>query len=153
MIDLSVDIVEEKTVVNIELVKTPITFEVNISSAKGDKGDAGPAGGTVSVVAAVDTPAFVPVNSDGTLSDTSIVGKRNWCIGVSSIAALTGFPVIVQQVGLITNNEWSWNQGDIIFLNGSSLSNTPASTGFVQKIGKAISSNKIEVSISQAILI
>ncbi len=151
MPSLDVDIVVEKTVVNIELVRNPITFEVTISSAKGDKGDPGP--GIVQVIASVDIPAFSAVNSDGTICDTSIVGKRNWFVGLSTASALTGFNVTIQQVGIISNSAWSWNIGDVIFLNGTTISNTPAVTGFVQKIGKAITPTKIEISISQAILI
>lgn len=150
---LNVDIVEERTVINIDLVRNPIVVEVTISSSKGDKGDTGAVGGTVLATAAENIAAFAPVNSDGTICNSSVVGKRNWCIGIAIAAAGTGFAVTVQQVGSITNNAWSWNPGDIIFLNGSTLSNVPASTGFIQKIGKAITANKIEVNINQAILI
>ena len=90
------------------------------------------------------------VNSDGSKADSSVVGKRNKAIGIANAAITSGFSGDVVTEGVITYGSWSWTAGDIIFLNGTSLSTTAPSTGFIQIIGKAISATKIEVKISQA---
>jgi hypothetical protein len=90
------------------------------------------------------------VNSDGSKADSSVVGKRNKAIGIANAAISSGFSGVVITEGAITYGSWGWTAGDIIFLNGTSLSTTAPSSGFIQIIGKAISATTIEVKISQA---
>jgi hypothetical protein len=55
--------------------------------------------------------------------------------------------------GDITNPGWAWTSGDIIFLNGTSLSTVAPSSGFVQRIGIAKTSQTIVVGLGDPVLL
>ena len=93
------------------------------------------------------------VNSDGSKGDSTATTKRNKAIGIADANITSGFSGNIITDGVITYGSWSWTAGDILYLNGTSLSTTAPSTGFVQKIGRAISSTKVEVEIGEAILL
>ena len=73
------------------------------------------------------------------------------CIATAPI--LSGFNGSVVGFGKITNPLWAWTVGDRIFLNGTSLSTTAPSSGFIQIIGVAIASDTIDIKLAQSILL
>lgn len=122
----------------------------------GPPGPPGPSGGsaiTQSIVATNDLPFGVVVNSDGSLANSSAIGKRNWSIGIAASAILTGFSGSVITAGAVTNPAWSWAAGDILYLNGAALSTIAPSTGFIQMIARAVASDTVELEIGPSILL
>ncbi len=93
------------------------------------------------------------VNLDGTKSNSSIVGKRDKIAGLANTDINSGFSGDIVVEGILQNSGWSWSINDIIYINGTSLSNTPPSTGFIQKLGVAKNSTTIDIKIGQSILL
>lgn len=121
---------------------------------KGDKGDPGSGGSeTVTITAIENIGAFKVVNGDGSMANSSTTGKRNWAIGLSEAAIANGFSGTVMLAGEIENGSWSWVAGNVLFLNGTSLSTVSPLTGFTQKIGVAKDSTTIEINIGPAVLL
>lgn len=138
---LSVGITEEIDLITVEV------------SEVGIKGDKGVAGNTTTITVSENIAAYELVNSDGSKADSSVVGKRDWLIGVANAAINSGFAGTVTLIGDIINTSWNWTAGNIVYLNGTSLSTTPPTTGFVQMIGTAKDNHTLEIKISQSILI
>lgn len=110
-------------------------------------------GDVVKVVVIEDILKYDVVNGDGSKANSSIIGKRNRVIGLAISNIANGFSGDVQQDGEIMNIAWSWTKGLPVYLNGTGLSHTSPVSGFIQKIGIAINTNTIEISINQSILI
>lgn len=105
--------------------------------------------GTITVIENI--AAFEVVNADGSLADSSIVNKRDKVIGIALQAIANGFSGDYQSDGPITNPLWNFVKGDVLFLNGNTISNIAPTSGFSQMIGKAINNNTINININQAI--
>jgi len=90
------------------------------------------------VVAAEPIPAFSVVTSKGKIADSAnpsqSLGK---VIGIAPVAIGNGFSGLVTESGDVTNPAWTWTVGDLVFLNGTSLSTSAPATGFSQAIGTA----------------
>ena len=56
-----------------------------------------------------------------------------------------------QANGVIQNSLWNWNVNDTIFLNGNSLSNIRPTTGILQRIGTAKTTDTIILKLSDPI--
>lgn len=97
--------------------------------------------------------AYVVVTADGYNADSSNVQHRNRILGISNQAISNGFTGNVVANGKIQNSSWTWNPGDKIFLNGTSLSTTAPNVGFCQVIGVAYQTDTIDVQIKQGILL
>ena len=97
--------------------------------------------------------AYSVVTADGYIANSATVNQRNRIVGINPTAISNGFAGDVVAGGKITNAAWSWTPGDKIFLNGTSLSTTAPSTGFVQMLGIANKSDTIEIQIKQAVLL
>lgn len=96
---------------------------------------------------------FDPVTSFGTIADSTIIAQRNKVIGINTYAVGSGFIGQAVGFGKIVNNVWSWTIGDKIFLNGTTLSTTAPSTGFIQIIGTATASNCIDIKLAQSVML
>lgn len=109
----------------------------------------------VLLILAVDTLApFSVVTINGKIADSSNLAYFNKVVGVNGSTQInSGFTGNVNVAGLVTNSGWSWSPGASIFLNGTNLSQTPASTGFSQVIAVAKTSDTIFVSLSDPILL
>lgn len=107
---------------------------------------------STNIVVSENILIFDVVNGDGSKADSSVIGKRGKVVGIAQQNINLGFAGDIQHIGHITNNLWSFVQGDIIFLNGTILSTIPPTTGFIQKIGVAIAPNTIDINITNAIL-
>ena len=106
----------------------------------------------VSIVAHESINQFSVVTNTGYHADSSNLLHRGRVKGIAltSIANLTSGYVISE--GVIDNPAWTWTTGQIIYLNGTSLSITPPTTGFRVIIGEAITATKLYVHISESIL-
>ena len=145
---------------NVTINITEVIDDVSISVSQigeqgvpGPIGPAGAAGNTVTITTSENITLGDVVNSDGTKADSAIVGKREWIVGIASETSLSGFPCDVVVIGDATNVSWTWVAGNVIYLNGTSLSTTPPSSGFIKRIGTASSGTVIEVNIGTSILI
>jgi hypothetical protein len=118
----------------------------------GAAGPQGPAGGAISIVATVNIPAYSVVTSSGVSADSGNPGFRGKIIGVNPIAILAGFSGPVTEAGEVQNLGWSWNSGDVVFLNGTSLSTTSPGTGFSQKIGTAKNASTLVIELGEPVL-
>jgi hypothetical protein len=105
------------------------------------------------IAASEDIPAFAPVNIRGEVADSTQNADFGKVVGVAAAAIATGFVGSVITFGTLTNSAWSWTAGSTIFLNGTTLSQTPVAVGFSQAIGVAKSSDTIFVSLSDPILL
>lgn len=100
-----------------------------------------------------DGPEFSIVTVDGKIADSNNIAAVGRVAGVSMAAFLTGFPSDIVFHGLIDNPLWNWNEGDVLFLNGTSLSTTQPSSGFSQIIGTAKSPTKVLINLEEPILL
>lgn len=125
---------------------------------KGDPGDPG-IGGTsaeqilVDFLAAQDLQAYDPVTLLGTIGDSSVVTQRGKVIGLVMSDVESGFIGQAIIEGEIENPAWSWSPGTKLFLNGSTLSATPPTTGYSQQIAVAETDTSIVVQPKPAILL
>ncbi len=116
-----------------------------------------PPGTSVGVLVDYTATALItiydPVTSLGTVGDSTIIAQRNKIIGIATYSVGAGFIGQAVGFGKITNSAWAWTVGSKIFLNGTTLSTTAPSTGYIQIIGTATASDTIDVKISQSVML
>ena len=105
------------------------------------------------IIAAENVPIYTVITYKGNLADSSNTAHRTVIAGITKEAINNTFSGSVVTEGEIENSSWTWTKGDNLFLNGTALSTTPPSTGFVIKIGEAMSATKIFVRITESILL
>lgn len=110
-------------------------------------------GSAIQIVAAENLLKYDVVNIDGTKADSSILNKRDFAIGLASENINTGFSGSIDTEGEITNPLWTWTTGDVLYLNGNSISKIPPSSGFIQRLGVAKAATIIELQLTPSILI
>jgi len=108
---------------------------------------------TISVPAVEEITAYTVVTATGVMADSADVTHRNIIAGIASESFIAGISGAVVTSGYIVNTGWSWTKGDVIYLNGTSLSVTPPTTGFRVVIGTALSATELCVKISESILL
>lgn len=87
-------------------------------------------------------------------ADKDTLTDRDKVIGITTGASIMGATAQIQTAGELTEPSWSWTAGDTIYLGTNGLlSNAAPVTGFVLKIGFAISPTKIFISIKQPIIL
>ena len=106
----------------------------------------------LSILAKEDIPSFAPVNLKGYKADSNFTQLIDaTCQGFSMNETLTNAIGTFQANGVIQNSLWNWNVNDTIFLNGNSLSNIRPTTGILQRIGTAKTSDTIILKLSDPI--
>ena len=106
----------------------------------------------IDVVATEDLPAFAVVTSKGKNADSGIISGIGKVIGITDDAIPNGFSGTVTAIGQITNPAWTFVNGDVLFLNGTSLSTTAPSIGFTQRIATAKNNTTIDVDLGEPVL-
>lgn len=104
-------------------------------------------------VATADILAFQLVTVNGEVADSNNLAHRNKVLGMSTTNTLNGFTGNAVTYGEVTNPAWTWNVGDIIFLDGTNLLTNPPNTGWVQEIGKATQPDTILIDLNEGILL
>ena len=163
---ITIDVLENVDIINIDILENIdiitigiqdvvdiITIEVSDIGLQGIQGIQGVAGNVTEIVASENIPAFNIINGDGTVSDSSIINKRDKAIGISTSIILNGFSGDVISFGEVVNPLWNWSIGSILYLNGNNISTTAPGSGFIQIIGVATASTKINLNINNTILI
>ena len=122
--------------------------------AQGDPGPIGPAGTpTIEVVATENIPAFEAITVLGQRADSNNTAHLSRVVGLNVAAVVSGFVATVAQSGELTNPAWTWTPGVGVWLNGTTLSQTPPTSGFVLLIGVSKTSTTIVIEPTVAILL
>lgn len=106
-----------------------------------------------SVVVTENILAYECVNSDGSKTDSAVVGKRSKLAGLALQNINNGFSGDIITEGIVTNVAWLFLKGDVIFLNGTFLSTTAPATGFIQRIGTMLTPITLELQFGESILL
>lgn len=104
------------------------------------------------ILAAEDIHQYSLVTSDGYVADSSNVLHRDKIVGIALESFNNGFVGKVQVYGELYEPSWTWTLG-AVFLNSTSLSQTPPTTGFVQVIGRSKTSEIMLVKLEESILL
>jgi hypothetical protein len=119
----------------------------------GKDGADGGSGVGFNLVAAEDLVAFAAVTITGRNANSSNLAHYAKIIGISMAAIASGFAGPVRDMGEITNPAWTWTAGDMIYLNGASLSKIPPTIGFSQRLGLAKGPTIIVVELGEPVLL
>jgi hypothetical protein len=103
-------------------------------------------------VATEDISAFSIMTETGKNADSGNVFHKNIIMGITVDTIATGFSGTVVTAGQINNPLWNWTRGDVLYLNGTTISSVCPSTGFRVIIGRALDQHNIDVEISESIL-
>ena len=106
----------------------------------------------IPIVAAESIPAFSPVKINGLIANSATPADNGRLAGIASTSIVSGFTGNVRKDGLLVTSLTLTPNLDV-FVNGTSLSNTPPTSGWVQKVGLAKSVNTILIEIGPAILL
>ncbi len=115
----------------------------------------GPSGGDdlIQVLAAEDLPAYTLVTAQGNIADSNNFAHYDKVVGMTIIAVLTGFIARLADDDEVTNPGWAWSPGSHLFLNGTTISVTPPSTGFSQRVAVARTATTIIMGLGPPILL
>lgn len=105
----------------------------------------------VEFVASENILKYDLVTVDGFVADSNNLTHANKVLGMAVADTNTGFTGEAITYGEVVNPAWTWVIGDILFLNGTSLSTTPPSVGFSQEIAKALTPTSILIDLNEAI--
>jgi hypothetical protein len=129
-------------------------LEVFIPGVQGPRGIPGPVGATLEVTAQEFLPAYSIVLGSGYVADSSVKTDVNKSVGMvlDNIDALKAAPITT--MGPIINPLWSWTgAGQKVYLNGTGLSQTAPTSGFVQAVGVTLSSTSLFLNLQDGIII
>lgn len=148
--ELDIEYANESFELEVEMAAPAFDLEIelnNIFNLMGGGSDT-----TIEVVAQENILAFQPVTANGYVADSNTDAHRNKVIGLAKANINTGFSGNVETDAEVTNPAWTWNVGDIIFINGAGvLSTTAPDAGWCQIIGIAVASDSISLEIQEAI--
>ena len=107
----------------------------------------------ISVLASVNILKYDIVTSDGYIADSTITSNRRKIVGIATEAFTIGNFGDVQTIGEIQNPSWVFTIGVPLFLNGTSLTQYPPTSGFIQRIGMAIGVNTLDINFGPSVLL
>lgn len=93
------------------------------------------------------------VTASGKTANSATVGHFNHVVGMTMDPVLNGFIATCVVEGEVTDPSWSWTANLKLFLNGTTISTTPASSGFSQLVGLTRNSNTIFLRLDVPILL
>jgi hypothetical protein len=80
--------------------------------------------------------------------------KSENMIGVSLQSGTTiGDSIKVKTIGVIKDQSWNWTVGSRIFIKNGNFSDIPPDDGHLISIGSAVSSNEINIKISEVVIL
>lgn len=107
----------------------------------------------VEYIAQDNIPIYTVVTIDGLRANSSTVGHSPKVLGISRTATAPTFTGEAIVEGEINNPAWTWSVGQNIYLNGTSLSATPPSTGFSKVIGRALGTTTLLVELEESYIL
>jgi hypothetical protein len=102
------------------------------------------------IQAAVDIPALSLITANGQIADSNNIAHFNRVVGIVMAAVLTGF---IAEAVVEGEPSWSWAPNSKLFLNGTTLSATPPSSGFSQLVGIARNVQTVFIRLQVPILL
>lgn len=140
-----------RDVVECEHVRAPCVIEV---VGEGPQGPAGAAGSDIDVlVNDLSIPAGSPITVTGHLANSNNLSHYGKVVGITRTDATLGNIVSVATDTELVNSSWSWFPASVIFLNGTSLSVTPPTSGFSQQLALAKNAETIVVQLEPSVLL
>jgi len=98
----------------------------------------------VTIIAAEVVNAYRAIGYDGLFTQLTQDSLSNYA-GVTRMATIIGDPVDVVRVGLMEEPTWGWIPNAPIFISTNGVLTQSLPTGFVRRIGWAISATKINL--------
>lgn len=136
----------EPAVVSPKLISVNLVVPQSTGSSTGTTEDV-----MAEFIATESISIYDVVTADGKVASSNNLSHRAKVIGIAKSAVSIGFTGDAQIGGTIINPAWSFSAGQKLFLNGSTISSTPPSTGFIQCVGKALGTTKILIDIDEPI--
>lgn len=107
----------------------------------------------IEFLATGNIPAFSLVTAEGKVANSNNLSHFNKIIGMSINAVVAGAIGYATVDGEVTNNAWAWSGGSKLFLNGTTISLTPPSSGFSQMVAVARNANIIIMKFGESVLL
>lgn len=101
----------------------------------------------IQIAATMDIPRWSCVTSNGELADSNNPAHQGHVIGVTDGQMFNGRWGAPTVFGPLFNPQWAWTAGGPIFLNSTTLSQSPPGIGFVQQVGLALTAQSMLVKI------
>jgi hypothetical protein len=130
---------------------TLVEFGFDVAGLPGSSGGGGP--DIVEINATQNLPALSFVTAGGQVANSTIFGHFNHVVGITMAAVNSGFIAQVVVEGEVTDSNWNWPSNVKLFLNGTTLSTTPASAGFSQLVGITRNSSTVFIRLDVPILL
>jgi len=105
---------------------------------------------SVDITAAENLLQFQPVTISGSRADTA---SDRPAVAFTLSGMTSGEKKKCLLSGFLENPLWNFTAGLPVYLNGTGISNNPASSGFVQKIGESVSATKIFIKIAEPVFL
>src|SRR6266481_5997531 len=116
-------------------------------------GVGGGGGGTFDIQVAQDTAAYSLVTITGLIANSSTTAHYGKVVGMATQFVANGQIAHLVDDAEVTNGAWAWSPGTKLFLNGTSISATPPSSGFSQMVAAARSATTIVVQFGPPLLL
>jgi len=110
-------------------------------------------GDNAEIIATEDLAALCFVTASGKTANSNNTQHFNHVVGILMAAVLTGFPADVIVEGEVSDPSWNWTANQKLWLNGTSLSTSPPTSGFSQLVGITITSQTVFIRLQVPILI
>lgn len=141
------------------IVRNEAPVLVLIPAAQGMPGPAGAPGSAGAAISALPIGGVVQAlrlvrATNGVVYpvDTAQAGDAAEVIGVALQSVTTiGDSVNVQRAGTVSDSHWSWAPGVVWAGADGSLTQSPASTGFLMQVGRVINATTIDIDIESPI--
>lgn len=130
------------------------TEEEWLESLQGEPGSGGePSPDEAEIVATENLPALSFVTAGGQVANSSNTSHFGRVVGITMEAILSGFVATLFVEGEVTDLSWSWTANQKLFLNGTTLSTVPATTGFSQLVGITRNSSTVFIRLNAPVLL
>jgi hypothetical protein len=108
---------------------------------------------SIEIEAQETIPAYSVITSDGYIASSADITQRSKILGVATSYTISGHIIPVATDGEIVDLSWSWTKGQPLYLNGTTISHTPPTSGYLIRLGEASDTTKMYIEISDSILL
>lgn len=98
-------------------------------------------------------PKYKIVTTDGYICDSTDITQRHKAVGIAMNNTSIGFNCNCVVKGIIEDATFSFTPNATLYLNGTNISTTAPTTGYILSIGKSITSDKILIDVQRSILL
>lgn len=98
-------------------------------------------------------PKYKIVTTDGYICNSIYPSHRHKSVGIATNNTNIGFNCNCVVKGIIEDATFSFTPNATLYLNGTNISTTAPTTGFILPLGKSVTSNKILIDIQRSILL